>query len=65
MISTGLGDRETVINCEYATAGPYSISKAAANMVVAKYAVALKSEGFVVIALSPGLVKTMVMSCEC
>jgi len=32
--------------------------KAALNMVVAKYAVELKSEGFKLLALSPGLVDT-------
>ena len=64
VISTGLGDTQTVINCDYATAVPYSVSKAAVNMVVAKYAVTLRKDGFVVVALSPGLVKTMVMSCR-
>lgn len=37
----------------------YSISKAALNMAVAKFAVALKAEGFVFLALSPGIVDTV------
>jgi NAD(P)-dependent dehydrogenase (short-subunit alcohol dehydrogenase family) len=36
----------------------YAISKAALNMAVAKFAAALKQEGFVFLALSPGLVDT-------
>ena len=37
----------------------YSTSKAALNMIVAKYALAYKDEGIVFLSLSPGLVKTM------
>ncbi|KAJ7448017.1 hypothetical protein FB451DRAFT_1411581 [Mycena latifolia] len=37
----------------------YSVSKATLNMAVAKFAVALKPEGFVVLAISPGLVNTV------
>ncbi|KAL5525099.1 hypothetical protein ACEPAF_8968 [Sanghuangporus sanghuang] len=41
------------------TAGPYAISKAALNMVVAKFSIKFKDEGFTFIAVSPGLVRTM------
>lgn len=37
----------------------YATSKAALNMIVAKYALAYKNDGIVFLALSPGLVKTM------
>ena len=37
----------------------YSTSKAALNMIVAKYALAYKSDGIVFLAVSPGLVKTL------
>lgn len=43
---------------EFVISAPYSISKAAVNMVNAKYAVQYKPEGFVFLALSPGLVDT-------
>ncbi|KAJ7083240.1 NAD(P)-binding protein [Mycena epipterygia] len=36
----------------------YAISKASLNMAVTKFAVALKAEGFVFLALSPGIVDT-------
>jgi NAD(P)-dependent dehydrogenase (short-subunit alcohol dehydrogenase family) len=38
----------------------YAISKAAMNMAVVKFAVALKKEGFVFLALAPGIVDTVV-----
>jgi NAD(P)-dependent dehydrogenase (short-subunit alcohol dehydrogenase family) len=40
----------------------YAISKAALNMAVAKFAAALKQEGFVFLALSPGLVDTRLVT---
>jgi len=57
-LSTGIADLGFILKSEMALAGAYSISKAATNMVVAKYAVQFKSEGFVFLALSPGLVNT-------
>ncbi|KAJ6541767.1 hypothetical protein B0H19DRAFT_1212872 [Mycena capillaripes] len=42
----------------FAGQGSYSIAKAALNMVVAKYAAQFKAEGFVFLALSPGVVDT-------
>jgi NAD(P)-dependent dehydrogenase (short-subunit alcohol dehydrogenase family) len=43
---------------EFVVSAPYSISKAAVNMVNAKYAAQYKPEGFVFLAISPGLVNT-------
>ncbi|KAG1754729.1 uncharacterized protein EDB91DRAFT_1095248 [Suillus paluster] len=57
-ISTGLGDLDATLAFENAASAPYSISKAAVNMVNAKYAAQYKPEGFIFLALSPGLVDT-------
>ncbi|KAG2138714.1 uncharacterized protein EDB93DRAFT_714406 [Suillus bovinus] len=57
-ITSGLGDLDVTMGADFPTAAPYSISKAAVNMVNAKYAAQYKSEGFVFLALSPGLVDT-------
>jgi NAD(P)-dependent dehydrogenase (short-subunit alcohol dehydrogenase family) len=53
-----MGDTELVLKAGLPNHGPYSISKAAVNMVVAKYAAEYKAEGFVFLAISPGLVDT-------
>ena len=37
---------------------PYCISKAAVNMVVAKYAARFEKDNFIFLAISPGLVDT-------
>ncbi|KAG2365533.1 hypothetical protein BDR07DRAFT_1449804 [Suillus spraguei] len=57
-LSTGLGDLDMTIASEFTTSGPYSITKAAVNMVNAKYAAQYKPEGFIFLAISPGLVNT-------
>jgi len=57
-LSTGLADLDTTIDSEFVASAPYSISKAAVNMVNVKYAAQYKSEGFVFLAISPGLVDT-------
>ncbi|OAX42087.1 NAD(P)-binding protein [Rhizopogon vinicolor AM-OR11-026] len=57
-ISSGVGDLDLTIGFEIATFAPYSISKAAVNMANAKYAAQYKSEGFVFLAISPGVVDT-------
>lgn len=55
-ISSGAGDTELTLTAGLTTQPAYSVAKAAANMVVAKFAAELKSEGFVFLALSPGVV---------
>ncbi|KAJ6541762.1 hypothetical protein B0H19DRAFT_1381357 [Mycena capillaripes] len=57
-ISSGLADPEFTILGEITAQGAYSISKAALNMVVAKYAAQFKAEGFIFLALCPGSVDT-------
>jgi NAD(P)-dependent dehydrogenase (short-subunit alcohol dehydrogenase family) len=58
VISTGMADAEQVVEKEIPGSLVYASMKAATNMVVAKYAVELKKEGIVVLALSPGVINT-------
>jgi NAD(P)-dependent dehydrogenase (short-subunit alcohol dehydrogenase family) len=64
IISSGMGDPDLVLSTGIPNQAPYSISKAAVNMVVAKYAAEYKAEGFVFLALSPGLVDTLTKARE-
>ncbi|KAJ7665112.1 hypothetical protein DFH06DRAFT_1186668 [Mycena polygramma] len=57
-LSTGLGDLDFTLLAEATSEPGYSISKAATNMVVAKFAAQYKAEGFTFLAISPGLVAT-------
>jgi NAD(P)-dependent dehydrogenase (short-subunit alcohol dehydrogenase family) len=61
-VSSGLGDQELMLAGEFATKPSYSISKAALNVVVAKYAAQFKANGFVFLAISPGIVDTSATS---
>lgn len=53
-----MADLDFTLNFSIATAAPYSISKAAVNMLVAKYHNAYKEEGMLFMGISPGLVAT-------
>lgn len=60
-ITTGLADMELTNKYSLPTSGPYSISKAAVNMLVAKYNAALgfeSGENILFMSLSPGVVAT-------
>lgn len=57
-LSSPAGDLDSTLALVYPTAAAYSISKAAVNMVVAKYAARFRDENFVFLSLSPGIVKT-------
>jgi NAD(P)-dependent dehydrogenase (short-subunit alcohol dehydrogenase family) len=57
-ISTGMADLDFTLDFSIPTAAPYSISKAALNMLVIKYHNAYKSEGILFMGISPGLVNT-------
>lgn len=57
-LSSGMGDVDFVLRSGVPNQAPYSISKTALNMAIAKYAVEYKAEGFVFVAVSPGLVNT-------
>jgi NAD(P)-dependent dehydrogenase (short-subunit alcohol dehydrogenase family) len=58
VISTGLADLELTQKTNIAFSVLYSSTKAATNIVVAKYAAELRGEGIILLALSPGLVDT-------
>lgn len=58
-ISSGHADIDLINDYDIAVAAPYTVSKAAANALMAKYNAALgKSEGILFFALSPGYVQT-------
>ncbi|KAH9845063.1 NAD(P)-binding protein [Teratosphaeria destructans] len=58
-LSTGVADLDLTNQYALANVAPYSISKAATNMLVAKYNAALgKSEGILFLSISPGMVDT-------
>ena len=59
IVTSSMGSPEFARTTQYVEAPCYSISKSALNMVIVKFAVALKDEGFVVLGVSPGLVKTL------
>ncbi|KAI9763824.1 MAG: hypothetical protein M1840_009078 [Geoglossum simile] len=57
-ISTGMADLDLINDYGLAIAAPYSVSKAAANAVVAKYNAAYGGEGVLFLSVSPGYVGT-------
>ena len=57
-LSTGMADIDLINQIDIAVAAPYSISKAALNVAVAKYSALYKSEGILFMAVSPGFVDT-------
>lgn len=57
-ISTGMADLDLVNDFEVTLAAPYSISKAAMNLAVAKFNAQYKHEGLLFLSISPGLVDT-------
>jgi NAD(P)-dependent dehydrogenase (short-subunit alcohol dehydrogenase family) len=57
-ISSGMGDLEFVNNLGIWESAPYSMSKAAVNIAVAKYGARYKDEGILFISMSPGVVDT-------
>ena len=57
-LSTGMADVDLINQVDIAVAAPYSISKAALNVAVAKYSALYKNEGILFMAVSPGVVDT-------
>lgn len=57
-ITSAMGSDTLTNHFGVAMAGPYCVSKAALNCLVAKYNVALKKEGILCFGISPGLVAT-------
>ncbi|KAJ6261653.1 hypothetical protein Dda_2451 [Drechslerella dactyloides] len=58
VLSTGIADVDAILMWDMATNIPYAASKAAMNVLVAKYAVQLKADGVTIVSISPGLVQT-------
>lgn len=58
VLSSPVGQRELVWNMHMSAAAVYGTSKAAADMVLTKYAVMLEGEGFIITGIIPGLVDT-------
>lgn len=66
VISSGMADTDFINHSNVAVAGPYSMSKAALNVAVAKYNAEFKGEGILFMAISPGVVDTgNYVNCEC
>ncbi|KAL9028868.1 MAG: hypothetical protein Q9196_002822 [Gyalolechia fulgens] len=57
-LSTGMADVDLINQVELDVAAPYSISKAAVNVAVAKYNALYKKDGILFMAISPGYVDT-------
>jgi len=57
-ISTGMADTDMINDFGIANAVPYSISKGATNVMVAKYNAAYQEQGVLFLAVSPGYVDT-------
>lgn len=56
-LSTGLADPELTNNYDLILGSLYSASKAAANMIVAKFSAQYKKDGVLFLSLSPGFVE--------
>ena len=62
--STGMADMDAMGVSGVAASVPYAASKAAVNLITAKFALDLKPDEITIIALSPGLVKTGARKCS-
>lgn len=60
VLSSAMGDPDFVAEMEVDVAAPYAISKAALNMVVAKFHAEYKKDGILFMGISPGFVATSV-----
>lgn len=57
-ISSGMADLELINDLEIPVGAPYSISKGAVNVAMAKYNAVFKQEGILFLSISPGMVAT-------
>jgi NAD(P)-dependent dehydrogenase (short-subunit alcohol dehydrogenase family) len=57
-ISTGMADLDVINGINIDVSAPYSASKAAANVVIAKFSATYKDEGILFLSVSPGYVAT-------
>ncbi|KAJ6580833.1 hypothetical protein B0H19DRAFT_1251118 [Mycena capillaripes] len=60
-LSTSVSNLDLTLSADIVAEPGYAISKAALNMVVAKYAAQYKAEGFVFLAICPGMVATSIL----
>ncbi|KAF3923877.1 hypothetical protein ABW21_db0208745 [Orbilia brochopaga] len=58
VLSTGIADVDAILQWDMTSNIPYAASKAAMNVLVAKYAIQLKEDGITMVSISPGLVQT-------
>ena len=58
VLSSGMADLDMVAKHNLAIGGPYSITKAAMNLAVAKYSAEYSKDGVLFLSLSPGAVDT-------
>ncbi|PKY06703.1 putative short chain dehydrogenase [Aspergillus campestris IBT 28561] len=56
-LSTGMADLDLINNCEVDIAGLYAASKAAMNVIVAKFNAQYKKDGVLFLSISPGFVE--------
>jgi NAD(P)-dependent dehydrogenase (short-subunit alcohol dehydrogenase family) len=57
-LSTGIADLDLIHKTDLAIGASYAASKAASNIIVAKYAAALREEAILFLSISPGYVST-------
>ncbi|KAF3008407.1 hypothetical protein E8E13_001462 [Curvularia kusanoi] len=60
-VSSGLADLKESLTVGSTTTVPYSASKAAGNLVIARFAAELKEEGLTFLSIAPGVVATEMM----
>jgi NAD(P)-dependent dehydrogenase (short-subunit alcohol dehydrogenase family) len=58
VLSTGMGDPDFIAETKIDSQSPYAISKAALNMVIAKYHAEYSKQGILIMGISPGIVET-------
>jgi len=61
-ISSGMADPDFITQFSIVDGAPYSISKGALNIAIAKFDAQYRKEGILFMAVSPGLVATQDMS---
>ena len=57
-ITSGMADIEFIARYEIEAGGPYAVSKAGANAVVAKYSAEYAKDGVLFMSICPGMVET-------
>lgn len=58
ILTTGMADNDLVVKYGVHEGGPYTISKAALNMVTSKFQAEYQKDGVLFVGISPGVVET-------